>query len=176
MAAKRPTLVVSHSDLASGIDTESLLWTLDGAPLDATCSSQGDLTTCELAADFTDGSHELGASIADTAGNRGFASPVTFQLDSLPPVVAFTAPADEAVLTSATPTLSFTWSDAGSGLEVDAWDLQMSGTSGGTLHCPYNSSGGSCTPLAALGDGLWTARLSVPDLAANSDGRGARSG
>lgn len=163
----KPQLSVSYADADSGVEPASLQWTLDGVAITATCTPVTGGAGCGPDVAFAEGPHELGASVADLAGNRGTAVPVAITADTLPPAVAFTAPLDGSVVIDTSPGLAFTWADGGSGIELGGFDLFQSGTSSWRLACTYNAPGGSCSQQLPLGDGRWSVRASIVDRAGN---------
>ncbi len=162
-----PPLIVSYSDSYSGVDASSLQWTLDGGPLAASCTQQANGSTCIAEAPLADGPHSLQASVADVAGNRGTSDPIAVTVDGEGPEVAFTAPSNDAIVTNANSPLTFSWSDAGSAVDLDGFGFFFSGPSLETLNCNFGVAGGTCTPTSPFGDGRWTARLSITDQAGN---------
>jgi hypothetical protein len=97
VAGAPPEISLIYSDDASGIDPATLAVVVDGAGA-ATCTPGPEAATCALTT-LPTGSHRLTAQVRDRAGNSGTAlRDFSFVLDLLPPVVAVTAPAANALL------------------------------------------------------------------------------
>ena len=102
------------SDGVSGIDRYET--GLDGGAF----VSNGVLNETVLA-DLPDGFHNVTVSAHDRAGNAATAS-VAFAVDTTPPTVAVTAPADRKVVRSTSLTARWTAEDAASGIErFEVW-------------------------------------------------------
>ncbi len=164
----QPAVAVTYSDALSGVDTSTLKIAVDGTAL-AGCAvgaASGTCTPPVLAA----GDHTLTAEISDRAGNRGTAS-FSFQLvlnqpDTTPPTVAITAPAAGSFLATATPTVTATYTDAGSGIDPASVRLAVDGVDV-TAQAQVTASGLTFTPAAPLAEGGHSVTLTVNDRAGN---------
>jgi hypothetical protein len=87
--------------------------------------------------------------------------------DTTPPSVAFSSPADGALLATATPAIAADYSDGGSGIDPASVSLLVDGTDR-TAEATITASGLTLTPGEPLAEGAHTATLSVADLAGNA--------
>jgi hypothetical protein len=119
-----------------------------------------------------DGTYTARVSQGDEAGNTGMSAAVTFTIDTSPPVVSVTAPADGAVLNSSQPAFSGQAGQAaGDDPSVTLKVYAGSTASGSPLQThQVTPSAGSWTTgaLAALGDGTYTVRAEQSDAAGNT--------
>lgn len=86
--------------------------------------------------------------------------------DATPPSVAIAAPAEGGLLATATPEVTATYSDAGSGIDPASARLTVDGVDR-TAEAVATATGLSWTPTAALAEGAHAAAVSVRDLAGN---------
>ncbi len=86
--------------------------------------------------------------------------------DTTPPTVAITAPAEGSFLATATPTVTATYTDAGSGVDPASVRLAVDGVDV-TAQAQVTASGLTFTPAAPLAEGGHSATLTVNDRAGN---------
>jgi hypothetical protein len=86
--------------------------------------------------------------------------------DTTPPTISALSPANGAFIARGTPTLSASYSDGGSGIDVSSARIYIDGvvTSGATA----SALSVSVEPTPALADGAHTVRFEVKDVAGNS--------
>jgi hypothetical protein len=122
---------------------------------------------------LADGTYTVQASQSDVAGNTGESEPVTFTVDTTPPVVSLSSPADNAFLNSSEPmfsggagnengddssiVLSIYAGSSASGSPEQTVEVTRTGTSWST-----ESSG------PHLADGTYTVQASQSDVAGNT--------
>lgn len=146
--------------------------TPSGSPVqtaDSAVAADGTWST-NLSA-LADGTYTLQATQADGNGNVGTSQPVTFNIDTTAPNVTLTAPADGAIVNTATPNLS----GAGGAAPGDSGHVTVqlytgSGVSGSPLQsltAPVVNGAWSVTP-ASLPDGTYTAQASQTDAVGNT--------
>jgi hypothetical protein len=120
---------------------------------------------------LADGVFTAQAAQSDQAGNTGTSSANTFTIDTQPPAVTVTAPANGATLSTSTPTFSGTAGNSvGDSNTVNVTIFQGSGTSGAiveTLSATRSGTSWSVNASPALSDGIYTARATQNDLAGN---------
>jgi RHS repeat-associated protein len=90
----------------------------------------------------------------------------TVCVDRHPPVIAFTAPTENAAINSSTPELDLNYSDP----ENDAATGTLAVTNGGAalaVTCVYGPTAGQCRPTAAIPDGPVHLSATMADLAGN---------
>jgi hypothetical protein len=106
LATAMPGLRLRITDVGSGADLASVAARVDGAAAAVTCSTDPVGATCSFEHPLGEGSHNLGVSIADLAGNRSASASTSFTIDTVAPVVTFTAPAEG--LRTQTPSVAVT--------------------------------------------------------------------
>jgi uncharacterized Zn-binding protein involved in type VI secretion len=87
--------------------------------------------------------------------------------DTTPPTITITAPADGSFVTSATPTITASYSDTGSGINPASVRLEIDGVDR-TAEAQVTASGLTFTPSTALAEGVHTVTVLVQDQAGNS--------
>lgn len=87
-----PTIGLTFADTGIGVDSETLVLRADHEPLDAECTFEDTTAECLPAAPLAEGTIRLDAAIADHAGNRAEAEPVTFTVDTTPPAITLDSP------------------------------------------------------------------------------------
>lgn len=100
----RPAIGLSFADTGIGVDTDSLELRADHEPLDADCTFEDTTAECRPRNPLSEGRIRLDAAIADHAGNRAEAAPVTFTVDTTAPQITLQHP-DDGLLTN-TPELT----------------------------------------------------------------------
>ena len=136
-----------------------------------TCNSvaatvSNDNFSCDLS--LNQGPNLIVAQTTDVAGNMTAASiEVTYSpVDNVPPTIAIEAPTAGAVLFQGRPAIELTFADDDL---VDTASRAF--TANGTtieVDCQLMASGGTCTPVAALPDGVVTLAATIADFAGNS--------
>jgi subtilase family serine protease len=120
---------------------------------------------------FDDGSYRLSATASDRAGNTTELE-LPFGIDSRPPVLSLTSPADGSFLTNVPPSVPVT--GAVSDANLARYDLELGFGSSPSVFVPL--AGQTTAPesetlasldLEGLPDGSYTLRLSARDLASN---------
>ncbi|HRC84129.1 MAG TPA: DNRLRE domain-containing protein, partial [Thermoanaerobaculia bacterium] len=84
--------------------------------------------------------------------------------DPVPPRLAIDAPAEGYLVNQSSPTLLFSYSDGGSGIDPGTFSAQLNGLP--LAGCTVGSQAASC-PTASLAEGLYTLSASVADHAGN---------
>jgi len=140
-------------------DTFALL--IDGDEVEGATSPHSWDTTA-----VDDGTYTIEVSATDLAGNEG-SDFITVQVDNTAPVIADLTPGDSDNVSTATPTISATFSDVGTGIntasvliEVDEVDVTSAFT--------VTESGVSYTPTDNLTDDSYTVTVDVSDRAGNA--------
>ncbi len=125
-----------------------------------------------------DGSHTVSVIATDAVGNASAPVSASFTVDLTAPAVALTAPADDAVLNDATPTLSGTASDAGglaAGTPVTVTVLTAQGLVAFTADVAVDGAGAWSVDADMLNDGIYTITATATDAAGNTTTTTARS-
>jgi len=160
-----PQVTVGFSDSGTGVDTGTLQVLVNDTDITASCSVGNSMATCE-SVELSAGSHRITARIADQVGNLGEASQ-SFELvlEEDPPLVTVDSPAAGSTVTTSTPTLGVSYSDAGSGIATASLSVQIDSldVTGG---CTIGVASASCTP-PSIGDGEHTVTATISDLLGN---------
>jgi hypothetical protein len=114
-------VAANYSDAGIGIDIKSALMKLDGVVVPANASASG---IAYQAQKLTRGDHTVYVEVADRFGNP-FSLSWTFKVEDTPPVISLVEPKGE--ITTATPVLKATYSDAGTGINVASVVLSING-------------------------------------------------
>lgn len=99
----------------SGIDISSLVVKVDGATVSGTSSTaitNGYSCTYTPSSALSDGAHTVTVNVSDNDGNTALQKTVTYKIDTVPPTLNITSPAENAILASATITVSGSTNDA----------------------------------------------------------------
>jgi YD repeat-containing protein len=98
ISSRAPTLEMTWRDAGTGIAPGSLELRLDGAPLSVLCERREDGASCLPATPLADGEHLLSATVRDRAGNLSAPAETRFTVDTTPPAITLTRPANGAIL------------------------------------------------------------------------------
>ena len=89
-----PTLGVSFSDDAIGVDTATLAIQVGGNPLSVSCTFTVTTATCTPLSALPEGLVNLTATIADFEGNVPAPAALSFSVDTIAPVITLNSPQD----------------------------------------------------------------------------------
>ena len=165
LLAATPTLTVTHTDTMSGVDTSTLQWKVNDTVVATTCSSTAGQSTCQLVTPLADGAVSLVASVRDYAANVGTSPAVAVTVDTLPPVVLFTSPANGAILTASPAGIEISYSDSATAIVTSSFLFSGTGPASAQWSCPLDAEAATCIPSAALADGAWSVTASIADAA-----------
>lgn len=157
----QPTISASFSNALSGIDAVRLF--LDGVDVTAQSTITGDGIAFTPGAPITSGVHNVELRVTDQAGNEAV-SIWTFSFDSTPPTIVL-APASGELTLDTTPTLTATYSDAGSGVKLSSLQAKLDGTAVAFAVGPNKAE---FTPAASLADGPHTLVVTLADNLGNT--------
>ncbi len=117
------------------------------------------------------GEYTAQATQENEAGNVGVSALVNFTINTTPPTVTLTEPANGSVVGSSKPTLAGgaeTGHGAATTVSVKIYTgSSATGTPTQTLSAPVTVKGWTVTPTTALGDGVYTAQATQGDEAGN---------
>jgi hypothetical protein len=174
-----PTVTLSYSDAGSGVNPFSLTVAVDGMDVSTLIAPGAGSATgvLQLTPPLPDGTHQLSATITDRAGNKSQPATLSFVVDTKPPVVSFTAPANNSFLNNPTPSITLQYSD-GTGTGVATSSIQIllqQGTNPPTDITSYFQIGpqqatGAIPAAVSLNDGTYVLSAVVNDLVGNSGG------
>ncbi|MCG8458551.1 MAG: hypothetical protein MI919_19915 [Holophagales bacterium] len=107
VADATPSLEVAYaSPTGVGMDTSTLAFAHDSAPLSVSCAASAESASCTPTAPFSDGVVSLEVTVSDLEGNASFADVVTVTVDTVAPVLTIESPADGTVTWSSQITCS----------------------------------------------------------------------
>ncbi len=160
-----PTIVVTYTDADSGVDTATLIVSLDGADITATCTVDASMASCPSPV-LGAGGHTVNVQLSDLAGNASSLDhPFEVILDTDPPTLAITEPSSSPVNT-ATPPIAVTYADAVAGIDQASVAIVVDGADI-TSSCVVDAAGATCVS-PSLTEGSHTVDASASDLAGNS--------
>src|SRR2546422_357105 len=143
------------SDAVSGLGHFEI--SLDGGPSMIRAATVRDITFSGL----SDASHTVTVTGFDQVGHSRIVS-TTFVVDTVAPIVAISSPAGGASVPTSSVTVTWTASDAGSG--IDHITISVDGGAATTL-----SASATSQTLTGLADGAHTVTVTVVDRAGNSE-------
>jgi RHS repeat-associated protein len=146
--------------------------TATGTPVEILATTtMGDAWSVQATTPLFNGEYTAQASQENEAGNVGVSSTVTFTVNTTPPAVTLTEPANGAVVGQSKPTLTGvaeTGHGAATTVTVKIYTAAATtGTPAQTLSVPVTAKGWTITPTTALSDGTYTAQATQGDEAGN---------
>lgn len=113
---KQPIVfTVTDESGGSGINISSLVVKVDGTTVSGTNSAaitNGYSCTYTPSSVLPDGSHTVAVNVSDNDGNTATQKSVTYTIDTVPPTLNITSPAENAILASTTVTVSGSTNDS----------------------------------------------------------------
>ena len=111
-----PTITWSVTDADSGVAASTIGLKIDSTAVDAskitkTASGSGYNCSYTPTSALADGEHTLSFTASDNDGNASTAKTVTFKVDTVPPTLSVTSPADGLVTNKTTVTVAGTTND-----------------------------------------------------------------
>jgi len=144
-----PTITVALSDTLSGIDSSTIVLTVESSVVGH--SWNGTHVSYTPGAAFADGQViNVDVDVSDNAGNAMVTYSWSFTIDVSGPVASGESPADSTYTNDATPTIILAITDSVSG--VDASTISMTVEGSGVTHS-WNGTHVSYTPGSAFVDG-----------------------
>ena len=147
--------------------------TVTGSPVQ-TLTTTASAGAWSVAADtpLFDGEYTVQATQEDEADSVGASAAVTFTVNTTPPMVTLTEPAENAVVGQSKPTFS----GAAGAIKGDAQSVTLTIYPGTTTTAPtaqvyvvpVSEGGWSVTPTTVLADGTYTAQATQTDAAGNT--------
>ena len=159
-----PSIKLLYSDSVSGVDTSTLLVQSTSGNPTVSCDPGPSSATCTPT--FPEGDVTLTATIADVAGNVSLSAQVSFTVDTLAPIISFTSPAEGSTVNTDLPTLEFSLSDSGVGVDTVTLAIQANGAPL-AVTCDFDIPSPPCTPTTPLPEGDNTLEATIQDLAGN---------
>jgi hypothetical protein len=164
---KQPVIFMASDEQdGSGINPSSAVITLDGTAVPASAVSvvkqSGDtykITYTPVSA-LTDGNHTVTAKISDNDGNQSAAASTTYKVDTVPPTLNITAPANNLITNAGSLTVTGTTNDATASPVTIS--MTLNSTSQGTVTVATN---GSFSKAITLKSGTNTIVVTATDAA-----------
>ena len=152
----------------SGVDADSIIVTLDGTAVAASTLAKTAITggysvTYTPASALSDGAHTVSISASDNDGNAADAKSTTFTVDTVPPALNISAPADGLITNNAALTVRGTTNDSTSSPVTIA--ITLNGIDQGTVSVGADGSFSKALTLA-VGDN--TIVITATDAAGKS--------
>ena len=165
---KQPVVItVRDTTDGSGIDLSTLVIKLDGVAVSSAeiittplSSWNGYSVTYTPAAALSDGSHTVTVDVSDNDGNAGTQASTTYTVDTVPPTLNVTAPADGLITATAALTVAGITNDATSSPVTVT--ITLNGTDQGTVAV---GSGGAFSKGVTLTEGSNTIIVTATDAA-----------
>ncbi|HEV8578589.1 MAG TPA: DNRLRE domain-containing protein, partial [Thermoanaerobaculia bacterium] len=157
-----PTISATYSDAGSGIDVEDVHLAVDDVDRTAEAQVTASALTFTPASPLAEGPHTATLVVLDRVGHT-VATFLSFTIDTVPPSLAFTAPAESIVLGDPTPAIAVAYSDDTAGLDSASLQIALDGTSL-LPNCTVGPSSAACEP-APLAEGSHTATALIRDYA-----------
>lgn len=113
LTSTTPTIEFTVTDADSGVASAKI--TLDGTEITSvtkTAIAGGYKYTCTPATALKDGKHTISITATDNDGNTSAAKTSTFTVDTVPPTLSITAPADKLITNKSTVTVTGKTDDA----------------------------------------------------------------
>jgi RHS repeat-associated protein len=161
LATGLPTVTGTSS--ASGL-TITLL--IDGVAQGTTTSVAGGQWSLAPTVAIPDGGHTLTATAANTAGTSPASHGVSVTIDTTPPVISNPSPANGSTISTTAPTVSASWSDAGTGVAPNSAVISLDGIAVPVTGVTLTATGFSFT-TTNLSAGTHTVSSQVKDQVGN---------
>lgn len=156
---------VVDEDGGSGIDLSTLVVKQDGtavssATIQTTAITNGYSVTYTPASALSDGSHTVTVDVSDHDGNRAAQKSTTYKVDTVPPTLNVTSPADGLITSSSALNIVGTTNDATS--SPVSITIKLNGTDQGSVTV---GSDGSFSKSVTLTEGSNTIEVTATDAA-----------
>lgn len=167
--SKQPVVfTITDESGGSGVDLSSVSVRLDGtavaaSTLTSTAIANGYSITYTPASALSDGSHTVNVTASDHDGNAAAAKSTAFTVDTVPPTLNVTAPADKLITNSASLNVVGSTNDATS--SPVAITITLNGADQGTVAVGSN---GGFTKTVTLAEGANTLVITATDAAGKS--------
>lgn len=158
----RTEIAASLADDLSGVDPETVELTVDGVDRTAEATVSADAFVLPAGPVYDEGAHSVDLSLSDRSDNPASAT-WSFVVDTVPPSLEFTEPAEPLVLDDPAPRMALALSDATSGVDPSSVRVSVDGDEI-TLRCSVTETEVFCNP-PELFFGDHTATAEVRDRA-----------
>lgn len=164
--SKQPVVFnITDETGGSGVDISTLVVKQDGTAVAAanithTAITNGYSVTYTPAAALSDGSHTVTINCKDHDGNAAAEKSTTYTVDTVPPTLNVTSPADDLITAASSVTVAGTTNDATSSPVVIT--ISLNGTDQGTIPV---GTGGTFSKVVTLKEGSNTIIVKAKDAA-----------
>lgn len=164
--SKQPVVFnITDETSGSGVDISTLVVKQDGAAVAAanithTAITNGYSVTYTPSAALSDGSHTVTINCKDHDGNAATEKSTTYTVDTVPPTLNVTSPADGLITAASSVTVAGTTNDATSSPVVIT--ISLNGTDQGTIPV---GTGGTFSKVVTLKEGSNTIIVKAKDAA-----------
>ena len=164
--SKQPVVFnITDETGGSGVDISTLVVKQDGTAVAAanithTAITNGYSVTCTPSAALSDGSHTVTINCKDHDGNAAAEKSTTYTVDTVPPTLNVTSPADGLITAASSVTVAGTTNDATSSPVVIT--ISLNGTDQGTIPV---GTGGTFSKVVTLKEGSNTIIVKARDSA-----------
>jgi len=158
----KPTIKFTFSDSGSGIKQSTVKINVDGtdhAPTTASFNADGTVLTCTYTptSNLADGTHTIKINGADYDGNTASEVTSTFKIDTTPPTLNVTAPANNLLTNQDSVLVTGTTNDANS------TPVTISIVCGGATYSPTVGQDGSFSQSVTLAEGTNVITVTATD-------------
>ena len=163
-----PSLLVTYQDDSSGVDPTKFAIRIDGIDRTNRMMVTATAATGALQASdaLVDGAHQVEVTVVDRAGNSAPVVPQSFLVDTTPPTISITSPANGLFTNINHAPIAISYTDSGSGIDVSKLKVLVDGVDQ-TAQFTVTATGATGSPVAALPDGVHTITATIQDLAGN---------
>ncbi len=161
----QPALSAAFSDDASGINTNSVVITLDNVNITSQAAITAGGFNATPSAQLNDGIHSLTITVNDNAGNQASAT-IGFTTDTIAPAISNITPIDGSIVAIAQPSISGSFSDNVSGINTNTVVINLDNADI-TAQANVTETGFNVTPSTPLNDGIHTLTITASDNAGN---------
>ena len=154
------TFTVVDETGGSGVDFASVAVKVDGVAVSGVGRVSNTQFSYTPPTALSDGNHTVTAKISDNDGNQSAAASTTFKVDTVPPTLNITAPANNFITNNASVTVTGTTNDATASPVTIT--MTLNGTSLGTVTVATN---GSFSKAITLREGSNTIVVTAKDAA-----------
>lgn len=158
----QPTIQFTFTDTGSGINPSTVSIDIDGttySPSTTSFDQAGEVLSCTFtpSASLADGPHTIAINADDYDGNSAVEVTSTFRIDTTPPTLNITAPADNLLTNQTTINVTGTTNDAYS------TPVTVVISVGGTTYTPTIDQNGAFTQAVTLVEGSNTITITATD-------------
>jgi len=155
-----PPIILTYTPNA---DPSTLVLQSQPVAVSFTCTPGATSASCTPDGPLAEGLDTLTATIEDGIGQLSAPATVQVTVDTLPPTLILTAPAEGSTVGSSQPQIELDYADAGAGIDTSSLSLLLDGTPLAAT-CNFLATGAQCVPDAPMADGPHTVAATVADL------------